>query len=184
MKTYQLEDASQLAAKSKYTFYKPSQAVIDKIKVGECVKLIFSPADDSWPSGERMWVQVCKIEHGNFAGRLVNKPVVVTGIKFQDHVDFQACHIIATQHDGEDPAGNLVDRFSARCFVSNRILRDGARVGFLSRDEPLDEDDSGWFIPPTTSLTHTWMSPAISSSSRKGRYCDATTASLICSTPR
>ena len=49
--------------------------------------------------------------------------------------------VISTEHS--EP-GNIVDRYSKRCFATQRILKDGAGVGCLYREAPDDEDDSGW----------------------------------------
>lgn len=39
----------------------------------------------------------------------------------------------------------LADWYEAKgCIVSDKILVDGCRVGYMYREEPLDEDDSGW----------------------------------------
>lgn len=37
-------------------------------------------------------------------------------------------------------------KYSAHCIVSNRVLKDGARVGFLYREAADRDDDSGWCI--------------------------------------
>ena len=54
---------------------------------------------------------------------------------------FEARHIINTRHDDDD---NLVNRYAALCFVTKRVLEDGAPVGYLYREEPDNGDDSGW----------------------------------------
>jgi hypothetical protein len=144
MPTWQLEDADALAAAHKYTFYKPSRQLIGKVKPGEVVKLIFKfdTDDPEAPGGERMWVLVDSVEpDGTFRGRLNNEPRWITDLKLDDPLSFNASHIINTEHDDDD---NLVESFAKRCFVTNRILRDGAKVGYLYREEPDEERDSGW----------------------------------------
>jgi hypothetical protein len=144
MPSWYLEDADPIAAEYKYTFYKPSRELIAQVQAGECVKLIFrfDSEDPQAPGAERMWVKVESVaEDGRFHGRLDNEPRYIQDLKADDPVDFAACHIIATQHDDDD---NLVQKYIGRCFVTQRILSDGARVGYLYREEPDEEGDSGW----------------------------------------
>lgn len=45
----------------------------------------------------------------------------------------------------ENPKEYLADWHEAKgCIVSDKISVDGCRVGYMYREEPLDEDDSGW----------------------------------------
>jgi hypothetical protein len=144
MPTWYLENADALAAAHKYTFYKTPRDLIAKVKPGELVKLIFKleSADPDTPSGERMWVLVDSIEpDGTFKGRLNNEPQWITDLKLDDSVSFDASHIINTEHDDDD---NLVERYAKRCFVTNRILHEVAKVGYLYREEPDEDRDSGW----------------------------------------
>ena len=148
MPSWHLQDADELAVANKYPFFKSTRESIAKVRPGETVKLIFG--FDSDPPGtrdaERMWVIVDTIEPaGRFTGRLGNDPAWITDLKAGDTLAFAACHVINTEHDDRD---NLVARYIKRCFVTNRILRDGQRVGHLYREAP-DNDrdsDSGWRI--------------------------------------
>lgn len=141
-----LADADALAAEYKYTFYKPSPDIIDSIAPGETVKLIFefTSDDPEAPSAERMWVMVDEIvAPGRFKGRLDNDPYHIRDLKAGDPVGFAACHIIQTPHDTPD---NLARKYVDRCFVTSRVLYDGAPAGYLLREEPEHDDDSGWRI--------------------------------------
>jgi hypothetical protein len=146
MQTWHLANADELAAEYKYTFYKPSPEVLQKIQVGEVVKLIFrfESEDPDAPGAERMWVLVDGIhDQGRFVGRLNNEPRHIADLKLDDPVQFASCHIIATEHDDDD---NLVEKYIKRCLVTNRVLREGKLAGYLYREEPDHEDDSGWRI--------------------------------------
>ena len=146
MQSWHLENADDLASENKYTFYKPSAKIIRKVVVGEVVKLIFrfeSESPDA-PAAERMWVLVDEIgAQGSFKGRLDNEPRHIADLKLDDPVEFESCHIINTEHDDDD---NLVEKYIKRCFVTKRVLEDGVPVGYLYREEPDQEDDSGWRI--------------------------------------
>ena len=93
-----------------------------------------------------MWVLVDKVEADErFSGRLDNHPGWIKDIKAGDPVEFDASHIISTEHD-DGKGDDLPSRYAARCYATHRILSDGAPVGCLYREEPDDEDaeDSGW----------------------------------------
>jgi hypothetical protein len=142
--TWHLVDADRIAAENPYTFYKPPRELIGRVRAGETVKLIFKfeSTDPEAPSAERMWVIVEEVcSDGRFRGRLDNEPRYISDLKIGDQVEFKPCHIINTEHD--DP-NDLVERYSKRCFVTNRVLRDGQRVGYLYREDPDEEKDSGW----------------------------------------
>ena len=144
MPSWHLEDADPIAAENPYTFYKPSHELISRVRPGEVVKLIFrfTSDDPAAPSAERMWVLVDEVlPDGNFRGRLNNEPRHIQDLKLDDPVSFQACHVINTEHDDDD---NLVERYIKRCFVTKRILDDGQLVGYLYREDPDEERDSGW----------------------------------------
>jgi hypothetical protein len=144
MPSWELVDADPIASENPYTFYKPSRDVIGRVRPGELVKLIFrfKSSDPGAPSAERMWVLVEDVlPDGSFRGRLDNEPKYISDLKVNDPIAFQPCHIINTEHDDNE---NLVERYIKRCFVTNRVLIDGQRVGYLYREEPDEERDSGW----------------------------------------
>jgi hypothetical protein len=75
MPTWTLDNADVLAAQYRYTFYKPSLAVIARLVPGDVVKLIFrfESSDPDAPGAERMWVIVGEVlPQGHFKGRLDN----------------------------------------------------------------------------------------------------------------
>ena len=144
MPSWRLENAAEQAAAHKYTFYKPGAEEIAQIRPGENVKLIFlfDSDDPAAPNAERMWVLVDSIDGaGGFTGRLDNTPRWITDLKPGDFVAFRDVHIITTEHDSPY---NIVNRYMPRCYVTQRVLRDGSRVGYLYREEPETDTDSGW----------------------------------------
>ena len=144
MPSWHLTDAADLAARHPYTFYKSPPGAIAQVRPGDVVKLIFAfhSDDPQSPGAERMWVLVETIEPlGHFTGKLDNMPGYIEDLKAEDPVAFEARHIINTQHDNDD---NLVNRYAGLCFVTKKILEDGAPVGYLYREEPDNGNDSGW----------------------------------------
>lgn len=144
MPSWTLDNADDVAARNKYTFFKSPRETIALVQPGDVVKLIFvfESSDPEAPRAERMWVRVDRIDaDGRFFGRLNNQPRWIKDLQLGDDVAFDARHIINTQYDSDD---NLVERYIKRCYVTQRILRDGAKVGYLYREAPDRDDDSGW----------------------------------------
>lgn len=89
-----------------------------------------------------MWVGISEVKEHGFRGFLDNQPLYIKDIHHGDPVEFQECHIIDT--DLDDPVPPITEKYIKRCFVTNNILHDGHKVGYLYREEPDYEDDSGW----------------------------------------
>ena len=150
MPSWHLINADPIAAENKYTFYKPPPEIISRVAPGETVKLIFGfeSDDPSAPRAERMWVVVDEVKgSGHFKGRLDNEPKYIQDLKHDDPVEFEACHIINTEHDDDN---NVVERYIKRCFVTKRVLNEGYKVGYLYREEPDEDKDSGCRITSNT----------------------------------
>lgn len=137
-----LEDAEARKREAPYTFYKPSPGVVERLAPGDRVKLIFAfdAAGRNVPAAERMWVEVAGVDGGRFTGLLRSEPVHIRGLAAGDPVLFEARHIADTSHDEDDG----LDRFFMRCYVTGRVLWDGVPVGYLYREDPDTEEDSGW----------------------------------------
>ena len=114
------------------------------MKPGDEVKLIFrfDSGNPEAPSAERMWVEITKIAGRDFEGELDNEPVYITDLECGDPLTFSEKHIIQVSID--DPVPAETDKYLPRCFVTQRIMRDGQKIGYLYREEPDREEDSGW----------------------------------------
>ena len=144
--TWWLDDAQQIADENPYTFYKPSSEAIATLGPGNMVKLIFRfPAlGRNTPTGERMWVEITKIGDDSYEGTLANQPYYMKGLKHGDKISFKQKHVISLDIDDQQSGDH--DRYFKRCFVTNRILRDGVKAKYIYKEEPDQEDDSGWRI--------------------------------------
>lgn len=142
--SWKLEDAQILANDFPYTFYKPSSEVVSRLKEGDEVKLIFEfeSNDPEEPQAERMWVEIKEIKNGKFIGALDNAPAYIKDLNLGDTVEFEERHIVDT--DLDDPIPSITEKYIKRCFVTNRILYKGEKIGYFYREEPDQEDDSGW----------------------------------------
>lgn len=143
-RSWKLEDAQKLADEFPYTFHKPSKEVVSQLKEGNQAKLIFEfeSDDPEAPKAERMWVEITEVKNGMFSGYLDNEPAYIKDLKHKDPVVFRECHIIDT--DLDDPVPSITDKYIKRCFVTHNILYEGRKVGYLYREEPDYDDDSGW----------------------------------------
>lgn len=147
--SWYLDDARELAEAAPYTFYLPSAEVIQLLKPGDSVKLVFRSdvENEHGYSAERMWVAITSIDGDDFRGRLDNDPLYIPDLAAGDELVFQCQHIINTQLD--DPVPNIANQYWQRCFVTGRVLYDERPVGCLYREEPeacegAPEDFSGW----------------------------------------
>lgn len=151
MKGYYLDDATAIAEDAPYTFYIPSQSIIDQLEVGNLVKLIFifESHEPEMPLAERMWVKITARNGSQFIGELNNLPLHIGVLSWGYEIAFQAKHIINSDVENEEE--NLVDKYTHRCLVTNEILQNKRKVKYLYREESLDERqpgivDSGWRI--------------------------------------
>lgn len=150
MPSWRFVDAAKIAAENPYTFERPSDAEISRLKPGDDVKLGFERIDSppGEPTTERMWVEVSQLmSDGRFIGKLENQPAFIKDLQIGTTIEFEAAHIYTTSLPDDPSEGeSLVQKYSVRCFTTMRILNDGAKVGALYREAPEFPGDSGWRI--------------------------------------
>ncbi|MFT9847246.1 immunity protein Imm33 domain-containing protein [Aneurinibacillus sp. REN35] len=143
--SWYLDNVYDLNKESPYTFYIPSSEVLDKLKVGDLVKLIFvtEEAEDDGFRGERMWVQITHIKEKKFIGKLDNVPHRLP-LKIGDEISFGIENICDTEY--EDPNSTEWDfYFDTLVTVSEDVL-EKREFNFMIKDYPNGEGDSGWSI--------------------------------------
>lgn len=143
-RSWWLADAQKLADEYPYTFHKPSSKVVGLLKSADEAKLIFrfDSDDPEAPNAERMWVEITKTSGREFEGVLDNEPQYIKDLKCGDRVTFKEKHIIQVSID--DPVPSKTDKYLPMCFATRRIMNDGQRIGYLYREEPDRDEDSGW----------------------------------------
>jgi hypothetical protein len=162
--SYSLMHGPTLRKEAPYTFFLPHPWLVTAIRVGDLVKLGFEYEDpgEKW-GGERMWVEVTKIEGDHFEGQLANEPDEPI-LKYRQQVIFRPDNILdAILVDANRPGDYHPDparlpavpdhrEFWDRCLVDECVLYDGVPVEYIYREEPdmADADDkypdSGWRI--------------------------------------
>ncbi|MBD2705342.1 DUF2185 domain-containing protein [Spirosoma sp. BT702] len=150
--SWYLDNAVSASKESKYTFYKPSRFILDKLTSGDIVKLRFVlNVPDVDADAERMWVEIEQRLGDEFEGALTNQPQIIVDLEIGRTIKFDVNHIIDTEY--EDPE-NIVEKYIDRCFVTNKVLLEGNKIGYLYREESLGEKngfyDSGWRITAGT----------------------------------
>lgn len=142
--SWRLDDVQVIANENPYTFHKPSTTAVQSLMPGDRARLLFlfHSDDPDAPTGERLWVEIVRIEEGVFHGRLDNPPLHLQDLAPGDAVRFEARHIMDVSVD--DPEPSLAKRYAAHCLVSRDAYVEGGNVGFMYREQPVDENDSGW----------------------------------------
>lgn len=146
--TWHLENVQEIAKEAPYTFYVPSNELINRLQVGHLVKLMFANdtrRETDQSNAERMWVEITKIDGEHYVGVLDNIPYEIQHLKAGDEIHFQAYHIMSV-YNVIDPIPSLAKDYWDKCWTTFDILDGKASIAYLIRDEPIDEQDSGWQI--------------------------------------
>lgn len=90
--TWRLDNAVELHKEAPYTFYLPSEHIIEQLKAGDLVKLIFKSEVDleNGYDGERMWVEIIERTESDFRGKLVNQPFYLKSLQYGDIINFNS----------------------------------------------------------------------------------------------
>ena len=97
-----------------------------------------------------MQVIIQSINDEYYIGTLDNDPYHIKDIQAGDQVEFKKENIIQfdtiEELDIEDTNGEIIEKYFKKCLVSNQIINDGFKVGRLYREDPEDEEDTGWVL--------------------------------------
>lgn len=122
------------------TYLIPSSDDMDKLKVGDTVKLIFvmdKPQSDGCRA-EKMWVIIDSIEDDVFKGTLNNDPYYLKKIKSGDMIDFRTENIASVLREKSSLDEN---KFA---IITKKAL-DMRQVNWAVKSEEIDNSqDSGW----------------------------------------
>lgn len=120
------------------SFFIPDRAERDSLQAGDLAKLLFeiSEPDPGLPDAERMWVSVTGRDADGYTGVLTNEPALITTVRQGDAIRFGPEHVIATP--GNWP---LLEK---KILVSRRSHEQDLRPGWVYREVPDNDQDSGW----------------------------------------
>ena len=99
---WRLADGDQRHREHPESFWVPEPRTKSLIEAGDFVKLAF---DQTWPGGfgERMWVRVTKAGPKKLEGQLVNEPIFIPRLSWNDTIKFERKHVINFDiDDGDD----------------------------------------------------------------------------------
>lgn len=138
MTDYRIADGEAEAAAAPRSFFIPSREERESLRPGDLAKLLFELIDPQagQPGGERMWVEVVSSADGRYTGVLANVPSAITTITAGDPVEFGPEHVISTLESWP-----LLEK---KMFVSRRSQVDDVRPSYVYREDPDNEQDSGW----------------------------------------
>jgi hypothetical protein len=88
------------------------------------------------PAAERMWVGVTGRDADGYTGVLTNVPSVITTIRQGGTIRFGSEHVISTPGDWPLPG--------KKALVSRRSHEQDLRPRWVYREEPDNDQDSGW----------------------------------------
>ncbi|HWO78437.1 MAG TPA: DUF2185 domain-containing protein [Bacillus sp. (in: firmicutes)] len=141
---WKLDSVVDRHKESPYTFYLPSDHVLNQLKAGDLVKLMFMAEEalDNGYEGERMWVEILERNGSEFRGKLMNKPYYLQSLQYGDLIHFNRIHICDTQLD--DPyAIDMNYYLDNKVTVSNDVLSRN-EFNMMLRFEPCNDRDLGW----------------------------------------
>jgi len=154
--SYEIDDPRPIAKNAPYTFYLPNETKLKSIEIGDEVQVIFRSVPIYKIGGERMWINVDKIDGDAFSGILVNQPEDMPQLNKGERVDFFRWQVIDISWKDAGKANSFASELQKqiwdRCMVDQEILNGTARVGYLYRETPdlAGENDkypdSGWRI--------------------------------------
>lgn len=135
---YRLANAEEKHAASPRTFFIPPRSERENLHTGDVAKLMFELVDprDGDPTAERMWVQVARSDGATYVGVLTNTPGAITTITRGDLVEFSPEHVLSTLESWP-----LLEK---KMFVSRRSHDQDVRPGYVYREDPDNDRDSGW----------------------------------------
>lgn len=147
--TWVLLDATAENADDPHGFPIPSDEERGGLKPGDTVKLVvvLTEAPQSGPNAERRWAEVVSVEldqhqSPRYLGRVTDDPSVVTSLRVGDPVTFDQRHVAGIAMAPEEVAF-AVDH---RALVTLDAAEAKVPPGWVSHDEPVADDDSGWTV--------------------------------------
>ena len=147
MKSWDLENVVNASLKNKDTFFIPDEKERNSQEINNKVRLHFILKNHSQnnPRAERMWVIITKRIEGEitkYTGILTNQPVYIKDLKINDEIEFDADNIAQTIIKKGDP--QWVDSYEKYALVSKKYLEKDGVIRFVYRQEPYNDQDSGW----------------------------------------
>jgi hypothetical protein len=140
---WHLENVEEASKKAPTTFHIPTIREREALEIGSVVRLHFVPEGEAEVRAERLWVRITRISKSRFCGELLDSPVVISGLSRGAEIAFNKTHIATILISNDDPRWIDCTKFA---LVTNCVLSRERPIGFLYREFPDSERDSGWRI--------------------------------------
>jgi hypothetical protein len=140
---WHLENVEQASRNAPGSFNIPLLQEREALEAGKLVRLHFVLAGGAACRAERMWVRVKRVSGGRFHGELLDVPVIISNLSKGAEIEFDKTHVASILIPTDDP--QWIDE-TKLALVTNRVLSQERPVGFLYRENPDSEHDSGWRI--------------------------------------
>ena len=139
---WSLRDAELEKHRFPYTFYKPSDGVLDKLKAGDVVKLVIEQKlpGSNVNSAQRASVEIMELSGEKYTGRLLSRPDCIEGVG--PLVEFEGRNVFDTAY--LDNQSVELERYAQHCKVANGVLYEHEKIFLLKRAPPDKDRDSGW----------------------------------------
>lgn len=122
------------------------KALFSILKPGNYAQLMLRSISDrpNFIGIEKVWVQIDRLESGQYFGKLITIPQVIQQLKMGDEIAFAYDYVIAAR-----PGHSITNRLDMgnadmRCMVSESVLRLGQPIQYGVREMPTLYKDSGW----------------------------------------
>lgn len=121
-------------------FIIPTLEEMDKLDIGNLVKLIFvmERAQKDGCRAERMWVKIVNKHEESFTGILVNEPHYLKSVRFGDTITFKMENIACIY------GGKLAFNENLFAIITNKALEKKEINWVVRTDDLNNEQDSGW----------------------------------------
>jgi hypothetical protein len=142
---WMLDNVHELNKQYPYTFYLPSQDVLNLLQVNDMVKLIFltDEENEEW-NGERMWVEIIEMNDRSLKGLLRNEPVYISELSYDQEIEFTYENICSTQKD--DPESAKWDYYFDKMITISNDALERDEYNFLLKHESMGDTDTGWTL--------------------------------------
>lgn len=137
---FYLENVEEKNVEYSRTFLIPTKEDIDKLDIGDLIKLIFvmNRPQKNGCRAEKMWVRITNKHNNTFTGVLDNEPYYLKSIKVGETITFRAENIACIY--------KTKTLFDEKLFaIITKKALDERQINWVVRSDDLyNEQDSGW----------------------------------------
>lgn len=148
---WRLVDPRPIKAMAPYTFFTPSEAELEALRMGDSVHLAFAPDRALEGEAERLWVRIEDRSGPIWQGAVEDGRESLPGLEAGSAVSFHPWHVVAVRECRVDGLEEEA-RYFARAHIDPRLLTGEVLLGALERRDEVGQSarrgvyaDTGWF---------------------------------------